>query len=348
MISFDEKVTQHQIKWRRANIASGEWGWYKSKQYEHILPEKIWEEGLWCGIRSGSSNSLPEYLRINRIQKHRSVADLKSSWVLCANLYFPFRSSNEGRILLAEFLGEQVNPEIRSVDAVELEYAESGQLHPSRLLGEHGGARGAGQTSPDIAFWVNGRSGLILTENKFLESSFYDCSARRTTDKPRRPGNPDPTRCDDVLAILKDPARQCHQSAWGRKYWDYLAPALRREMLLSLRGCPAAHAGYQLFRQQALAEGIATSEKYDFVVSSVAIDERNEKLSGCLARVGITDIRQWGKLFRGKAEFAVFTHQQWITWVYENGDPTQWADWLGWMQARYGLLPARGGDAERR
>jgi hypothetical protein len=80
----------------------------------------------------------------------------------------------------------------------------------------------------------------------------------------------------------------------------------------------------------------------------VAIDERNEKLSGCLARVGITDIRQWGKLFRGKAEFAVFTHQQWITWVYENGDPTQWADWLGWMQARYGLLPARGGDAERR
>ncbi len=89
----------------------------------------------------------------------------------------------------------------------------------------------------------------------------------------------------------------------------------------ALRTCPAATAGYQLFRQQALAEGIATSAKYEFVVSCLAVDERNEDLRTCLAKTGIADIRQWGALFKGKASFSVFTHQDWVHWVRAHGDP---------------------------
>ena len=178
MSAFDNQMTQHQVRWRRANIESREPGWQNGRQYEWILPHDRWEEGLWPGLRSGSTHSLPDYLRRNQIQKHQGVHNLKSSWTLCANVYFPFGLSDQARALLAGFLRERVHASIRSVDAVELEYAESGDLHPSVLLGEQGGSRGTGQTSPDIAFVVNGGRGLVLTENKFVEHSFYPCSAR--------------------------------------------------------------------------------------------------------------------------------------------------------------------------
>ena len=105
----------------------------------------------------------------------------------------------------------------------------------------------------------------------------------------------------------------------------------------ALRTCPAASGGYQLFRQQALAEGIAASGKYELVVSCVAMDERNEDLRTCLASTGIPDIRQWGKLFKGKASFAVFTHQEWVRWVAAHGDRDQWGEWLRYVDERYGF-----------
>jgi hypothetical protein len=337
--TFEDQMTQHQVQWRRDNIASREWGWWKGKQYEWILPHDLWEEGLWPGLRSGSNYPLPTYLRRNQIQKHSGVYNLKSSWMLGANLYFPFGGSEHGRSLLAEFLRVRVHASIRSVDAVELEYAESGDLHPSVLLGEQGGSRGTGQTSPDLAFLVNGGRGLILTENKFIEHSFYRCSARTRNGSVERPGNPDPSRCNDALAILDDPVGRCHQAAWGRKYWEHLAPVIHREKLSALPHCPAASAGYQLFRQQALAEGIAASGKYDLVASCLAVDDRNETLRKCLRGTGIGDIRQCGDLFAGNAHFAVFSHQEWVSWVRGRGDPGQWADWLGYVEARYGLAP---------
>ena len=60
--------------------------------------QNLWEEGLWPGIRRGSENPLATYLKRLGVQKHSGVHNLKSSWVLCANLYFPFP---EGRIMIA-------------------------------------------------------------------------------------------------------------------------------------------------------------------------------------------------------------------------------------------------------
>lgn len=133
----------------------------------------------------------------------------------CANLYFPFGRSVEGLILLAGFLRSYVAPDVQSVDSLELEYAEEGDLHPSSLLGELGGSRGSWQTSPDLAFLVNQGQGLVLTENKLVEHSFYRCSARRGYDTSERAGNPDPDRCEHALAVLEDPESQCHQVVWG-------------------------------------------------------------------------------------------------------------------------------------
>ena len=263
--------------------------------------------------------------------------NLKSSWVLCANLYFPFRRSDHDRNLLALFFRQHVARQIESLDAIELEYSEDSDLHPSQLLGETGGSRGAGQTSPDLGLIVNGGRGLVLVESKFTERDFSNCSARRRKGSARRRGNPNPDRCNHPLAVLGDPAGQCHQSAWGRRYWDHLAAVADREALAAMPCCPAARRGYQLFRQTALAEGIARSGKYDLTVSAVAVDGRNDDMNGCLRKLGLSDLRGWRTVFQGRAIFAVFTHQQWVGWVREHDREGRWRGWLSWIGDRYAI-----------
>lgn len=336
--TFDQRLERQQIKWRDAHVSTREPGTHAGHPRPWILPDKpatAWEEGLWPGIRSGTASAVQDYLDENKVQKHTGANNLKSSWVLCANMYFPFRETKTGKALLAGFLRDHVASEIASVDAVELEFAaEEDNLGPAKLLGEAGGSRGSGQTSPDVAFIVNGGRGIVLTESKLAEHSFYECSARTRKSTDRRPGNPDPSRCEDALSVLANFSSQCHQAAWGRKYFERLAPVANRAAWSALACCPAARAGYQLFRQQALAEGIATSGAYDLVVSCVAMDERNKALANSLSSTSIVSISDWGRLFNGRARFAVFTHQQWFAWVRAH-DTGEWRNWLTWVGARY-------------
>ncbi len=339
MGSFDQQMNEYQTLWRRNNLKCQEPGEQIGRRRSWILPWDLWEQGLWPGIRTGSDNPLTAYLEKNKVQKHAGVHNLKSSWVLCANLYFPFGTSDEGRDLFASFLKAHVDEEIDTLECIELEFAEpeDSKLHPSSLLGETGGNRGANQTSPDLGLRVNGRQGLVLVENKFTEHSFYECSAWRHRGSSRRPGNPNPERCNSPLEVAEDESR-CHQSSWGRRYWEHLAPVVNREALGFLPICPAARHGYQLFRQQALAEGIARSGEYDLVVTAVAVDERNGELEAGLRRGGIDGFEQWAKIFRGKARFAMFTHQQWVGWVRDHNRSDQWSDWLDYVTQRYDLV----------
>lgn len=322
-------------EWRKNAHICQSLGSQNGLEYPWIVLKDKWEETLWEDIRKDKKFSLIRYLKKNRIQNHAGTHNLKSSWTLCANLYFPFGSSPEGRKLLGSFLRRHVGAEIQCVDRLELEFAEEGSLHPSNLLGETGGKRGSGQTSPDLAFIVNDGTGLILTENKFVEHSFYPCSARTTKDNTKRKGNHDPSRCKNVKRVLAEPRGQCHQVEWNRCYWKHLKEIVNKEAWEKLAVCPAGYAGYQLFRQQALAEGIAQSAKYEFVYSCVAYDERNETLVHCLRNTGLDDFtRDWGGLFSGKAKFATWTHQQWVQWVRENA-ALEWKNWLEYVESRY-------------
>jgi len=332
-------MNDYQTQWRRNNLENQQPGMQNGKKRPWILPRKLWQEGLWTGIRSGK-NSLPAYLDKpnGHVKKHNGAHNLKSSWILCANLYFPFQEDLE---TLAGFLQNHVSPIIGTVDQIELEWAEKPPLDPTTLLGEPQGQRGRNQTSPDIAFIVNGGKGIVLTESKFTEHSFYPCSGRKKIY-----GNPDNGRCMNPHKVYDDPANQCYMLQWAsgertnRKYWDYLkfTPA----GLGILKRCPAATAGYQLFRQQALAEALAQKGPYDFVTSCVAYDERNWVLLECLKSSGINDFTKgWYPLFEGKAKFATFTHQQWVRWVTENKKEV-WEDWLDYVNRRYDFTSSHG------
>lgn len=332
MNDFDRYMNDYQTQWRRNNLENQVLGTQNGKKRPWILPRELWEEGLWAGIRGGT-NSLPAYLDDTGVQKHAGVHNLKSSWVLCANLYFPFREDHE---TLAGFLRNHVSPIIDTVNRIELEWAEEPPLDPTTLLGEPHGQRGKNQTSPDVAFIVNGGKGIVLTENKFTEHSFYPCSGRKKIY-----GNPDIGRCMNLCKVYNDTANQCYMRQWAngertnRKYWDYLK--FTPEALSILRRCPAANAGYQLFRQQALAEALAQKGPYDFVISCVAYDARNQTLAKCLKSTGIHNFTtDWGSLFDGKVKFATFTHQQWVKWV-TNNKKRIWQDWLDYVNKRYEL-----------
>jgi len=336
MDDFNHRMEEDQVEWRKHHIANKQPGSQNRKSRQWILPKEIWEEGLWDGIRGSSDHPLPRYLHDNKVQKHGGAHNLKSSWILCANLYFPFQLDLP---MLATFLREHVATEIRSVEAVELEHEEPQPLDPQTLLGEsESGGRGANQTSPDVAFRVRTATGLglVLTENKLVEHSFYPCSGRKAEVK-----NPDAHRCMDLPALLDDLSGRCWQLGWddgarkNRTYWNHLRLSdLGRKCL---KRCPAATAGYQLFRQQSLAEGIAASGMYEFVASCVAYDSRNAALIRCLRSTGIDDFTTgWGKLFDGKARFASFTHQQWVGWVRDHDQGGRWKDWLRYVGERYG------------
>jgi hypothetical protein len=337
---------KRQLDWREDNISTKEFGYkYINKQtseperFPHIVPFENWEETLFDGIRK----ELPDY--INRpgkeIKAHDDVNNLLSSWVLCANLYFPARINPDFRALLCEFLKLRVSDKISTIENIELEFAfpEDDLLHPNPLLGETTGSRGTKQTSPDVAFLVktiDGNDGIILTESKFTEHHFYGCSTNPETAKYKNKNlNPNFSRC-------MQPAKEynykaiCHQTnAWHRNYMNLLRFSDQAEIVLN--NCPAATDGYQLFRQQALAEGIAQSGRFELVVSAVAYDERNNDLICCLKSTGIDDFTDgWETLFTGKALFKSWTHQKWVDFVRKNQINGEFTDWVKYMEERYG------------
>ena len=334
--SFDSTMNDAQVEWRKKHVATCEMGSQNGKKRPWILPRERWQEGLWPGIRRGQPNDLEDYLRAEGIQRHTCVHNLKSSWMLGANLYFAHRLDPA---MLGGFLAANVDSRIAEVEKLELEWAAAAPLDPPSLLGEPAGHHGAGQTSPDVAFVVRlggGGRGLVLTEVKFTEHSFYPCSGRN-----KRYGNPDRNRCLNALAVFADPHANCHLTVWAkgarknRRYWEYISVSEHGRR--TLRWCPASTAGYQLFRQQALAEAVARRKEYELVVSCVAHDGRNGTLSGSLKRAGVADFAEWGCLFEGRTRFATFTHQEWVRWVRANDAGRRWRDWLEWVEDRYAL-----------
>lgn len=342
MSDFREEMAATQVEWRRNALYNQEPGKHASNEYDYMLPANAWELNLWYWINSGSPNSLPDYLKEKGIRKPNNSHHLLSSWAFCASLYFPFREQ-KGRELLAEFLRERVSPKIERVQRVEMKFqAQEDALRPRQLLGEDGARKGAGVTAPDLAFIVDTADGpgVILVECSFAETSFNPCYGR-VKHAHFRPTNPEPDRCLHVQPLIEDPDQQCHLQACERHYWDQLSTAVNEEAFTALQSCPAAYHGFNLFRQQALAEGLAQGGRYALVVLVLAYDRRNEDLLSSMSfSTGIENVAdEWAGLFsEGKADFTSFTHQEWVEHVRGHELGHLWFDWVRYVEGRYNLL----------
>jgi hypothetical protein len=335
-IPFDKQAESYQVGWRRRRrLAEDKWGWQNGVQREHILPARQWLLGVWPPIR----NTLNEYIHASKIQPNAGKHNLKSSWTQCANFFFPFRSEPRMAAVLTGFLAQQLGVKVAHIESLELEYAAPGNLEPKRLLGELGGKRGSNQTSPDVAILFgceDGKSGIYLIENKYTEHSFYDCSgAQKILDKTHSerglPPDPDPNRCCNAIQVLKNPEEVCQQQTWGRKYWSVLRDTANGALLQQCGHCPALAGGYQLFRQQALAKGIANSGLFDCVISGVAYDSRNTSLITCLRSIGLDNFASgWRRLFNTNVRFHCFTHQDFVSYARQSNDKfcQKWAEYI--------------------
>ena len=87
---FNASAEMHQIVWRHQNIHDNRWGRQNGQPREWALHPDVWEEGLWNGIRTGHQNCLTNYLNENNMAPHTGAHNLKSSWVQCLNMFFPF------------------------------------------------------------------------------------------------------------------------------------------------------------------------------------------------------------------------------------------------------------------
>lgn len=331
MKNFKEAMLAQQVRWRRNNLSHiKENGQQNGREYEHILP---WEQG-WQNFYPKIQSELKTYLKDNNIKAHTGIHNLLSSWVACANLYWPFRN-NDGFILLGEYLGKATGIKINRIEGMELEYAEKEEdFQPQQLLGEDEGMRGSGQTSPDIAIkflTIDKRKGIFLIESKFTEHSFYRCSGYSKT-KPGKPVNPNNKRCHDMKQVVRSSFKDCHLTApeWERKYWDLLKNHFNYK---NLKICPMAKCCYQIFRQQALAKGL--EKKYDISMSCVAVDSRNENLINSSLSVGLKPFPEGWKDVFPKLPFLWLTHNNWFDFVKSNNRDGKWNEWVDYIENRY-------------
>jgi len=296
---------------------------------------------VWDDIQ----DQLVNYIEIEQVQANTGKHNLKSSWTQCANTFFPFRQNNDMKAKLISFLNTELDLKVTAVDCVDLEFAGPGKISPKNLLGEMSGKRGSGQTSPDVAIQFsceNGKCGLYMIENKYTEHHFYACSAaKKTLDRAHSllglEPNPKPDRCKDVKQRMKHPNSICQQATWGRKYWTKLAEHINEAAFSNLPYCPAMNDGYQIFRQHALAQGIADSGLFDYVISGVAYDEGNNELITCLKSIGIKDFsKEWGDLFSkdSSVRFHCFTHQHLVSHV-TNSRSGYIKRWGTYLKSRY-------------
>jgi hypothetical protein len=331
---FKEEMIIRQINWRKnilSNIKSN--GRQNKVEKEYILP---WEKRLsnfYPPIQNDLFDKTAGYIIKNKIQVHTGIHNLLSSWVLCANMYWPFKKK-DGFILLKGYLSKAFGIKIASIKSMELEY-EDDLLKPKEVIGEEEGSRGSGQTSPDLAIIFlteDERKGILLIESKFTEKSFYPCSGYSKT-KPGRPINSDKKRCLKPELITSSDFSECHLNSWGRKYWSLLKNHLDYNVFNSLKRCPMSSSCYQIFRQQALA--VALEKKYDIVISCVASDSRNLPLVNCAKATGLKPFPQgWQELFPS-AKFKWLNHNTWYEYVKANNLNGNWNEWLEYVEGRY-------------
>jgi hypothetical protein len=320
---FRKEQEDLQIKWREnQNNISKELGSQKDKKFPYIVLKEEWLETVWDDLRC----YLSSYLKAEKRPRHSGSHNLLSSWILCSNLYFGTRNNSNQRELFKNFLENKLGIKIDKIDDIHLEFVLPGKLSPKKLLGEPGRT---GQTTPDLAieFTSYEKKGLILVESKYTEHNFYVCSAKKEGENWK----------ECIKKELMNKIKKCFiQEEWNRKYWEYLD--ISNYGLNKLKCCPAFTGGYQIVRQQALAEGILKSKEYENVWSCIAYDGRNENLMKCMKRIGINSIEdEWEKIFNLKTKFSIWKHQEWVEYVEKNGKGLFEKKWVKYIKDRYHL-----------
>ena len=295
------------------------------REYDHILPSKLWTQNLWSGI----SDVAVDYFSREKIKWHDQRDNLLSSQILCVNVFFPLRNYPS---LLNSFL-KRFYSSLANVTDIDFEY-----IGPKNYFCEPGG-RGYNRTSADVSIeWkdTKGKKNLLLVEFKFTESNFGECS---------KSGNPDRERCNNGELVISSPQTECYRSEVKRPYWDMVRSPqgpFQVEKLKKTKYCPFRYDFYQLMRNQLLAKCIAEDEDSGFYIAGFAVcyDDRNKNLLNLSHPIDgdSNPLTIWKSFLKDKNTFKHFTIQQLLEYIENIDDlPSELKQWRAYLNKRYSL-----------
>jgi len=266
MRTFNEQIKQHLILWANdgnidPEMLERETGrpWVLKPQYKkHNLYEQDW----WHFIEG---------------QEHRWARALNSSQCFAVNLFAPLAVDSE----LAKRIWPSFPPNhsLEDRDSISIVFEYSPDGGPEWL-----GERPQQPTQVDVAFIIKRESqiiGQLLIEVKFTENEFGSCRGASPT-KGKKEGNPDPSRCLNLQAIMENPAKQCWMvENEGRKYWEVMCRHNSSFTFAShphTEPCPFRHSLYQLMRNRVLADAITANTEAMWTDVAVFLHPDNDSV----------------------------------------------------------------------
>lgn len=322
--SFSMEMKARMIAYKTDVLGIDEKGERRGREYNHILPSRLWTQNLWSGIRETAVN----YFRSNKIKWHDQRDNLLSSQIMCVNVFYPLQN----RPSLLDSLLREFYPSLDKVTSVDFEY-----IGPKNYFNEPGG-RGYSRTSTDVAIiWedTKGKNNLLLVEFKFTEPNFGECGKSK---------NPDPDRCNHGELVISSPQTECYRSKVGRPYWDMIlspqGPFLHK-MLSKTQYCPFRYDFYQLMRNQLLAKCIAEDKDSGFSVVEFAVcyDDRNKTLLNLSRSVdgNSNPLTSWKSFLKNPSSFKHFTIQELFEHIDLANLPDELKSWRAYLDERYEL-----------
>ena len=222
MSTFDLQMNGYQVKWRKSNVKTREWGWQRGSNVRGYYPES-WKEGLWPGIREGAQNPLVKYLEESgmRQQAARTTSKAPGRYALTCTSRSGVGASRDGRALLASFLRQHVAGEIASLECIGWNTKGAGSC---RTCSASVTGRAGRETSPDLGLMVNNGCGLAwLRTSSLLRLSRFQAQSRsipvRTSERGRECAfRALPCRAGVGEEVLGPPSPYSRHECLGRSY----------------------------------------------------------------------------------------------------------------------------------
>lgn len=319
--SFADRMKDHQIAWANKNglapLVESQRPWVLQQEHK---TRNLYDATWWQYIKG---------------REHKWARSLLSSQCFAVNVFGPLVEKPVRAKQVLETLLPHRTIEKDDVVTVLFEHTPEGTRE---WLGETTTRQ---PTQVDVFFTVTRRErpiGYLLIEVKFTEPEFGSCrGAAKST--PKKPGNPDSSRCLNLHAVLKSPPNMCWMAEAGndRHYWDFMLSGATPFKFPSAMACPFRHSLYQLMRNQVMALALVLNTSAEWGEFGVCLHPGN------------TAVRQLSEEVAGhqdalEAFNSILPDQTRIIEIPPSniierarGIDSSLSEWADWVRARYEL-----------
>jgi len=325
MKDFSNTLISHLISYKKSKLGLNKHGFFKSKEYDHILVEEDLDLNFLPSIKDDAVTFLAD------VKRHVYFDHLNSSQAACFNLFVPLGLDKE----LSNMVLKELIPEFNELLKIKFEYSD-----PKDYLNERKGKTGNNKnigTDSDVAiFYLNseGEKCLCLLEHKLSEKEFTNCNAIKSKNNHKK------DKCYNFNEIWSNPDNCYYQSGKNYKYWELSKDQnsfFDTHSLSVLEGiCPFKSSLQQLWRNMLMAQAIENDQENEIIKAyfGVVYHGENEKLYNLreYADFKRSDLA-FSAILKRKEKFFTITIQDIITKIKEASNPLVY--WVNEYEDKY-------------